>query len=153
MKYSSKKDLWLSALLSIPLVLPVVLTIVFLIHPIQVGVWFLVGALIMGDLLVLILIFPMSYEITPTLILIRSGVIRYRIPLESIQQVVPDHSLGNPSGMSFAWSYDRLRIDVKRLWPACVYIAPKDKAQFLQDLAQHMYGMEVKDGRLIPRQL
>jgi hypothetical protein len=117
------------------------------------GIWGIIFLGIVVDVPVLLLTYPIYYEITPTLLLVRSGLIRMRIPLGSVQQVVPDYTLGNPGGISFAMSLDRLRVDTSnKHWPFFVYISPKDKVKFMQNLAEESEGLEFTNGQVIRHQ-
>jgi Bacterial PH domain len=153
MRYYSKKNIWLMAIIWFVLLLPLGLGILFLIKVGPGGIWGTIFLGIVVDVPVLLLTYPIYYEITPTTLLIRSGLIRMRIPLTSIQQVFPDSTWGSPGGVSFAMSLDRLRINSSyREWPSFVYIAPKDKVKFMQDLVEQTEGLEFKDGQVIRRQ-
>ena len=153
MRYYSKKNIWLLAILWFALLLPLGLGILFLIKVGLGGIWGIIFLGIVVDVPVLLLTYPIYYEITPPLLLVRSGLIRMRIPLSSIQQVVPDSTLGNPSGISFAMSLDRLRVDTSnRHWPFFVYISPKDKVKFMQNLAEESEGLEFNNGQVIRHQ-
>ncbi len=152
MRYYSKKNIWLMAIIWFVLLLPLGLGILFLINIGPRGIWGIIFLGLVVDVPVLLLTYPLYYEITPTLLLVRCGLIRMRIPLDSIQQVFPDYTWGSPGGVSFAMSLDRLRINSSyRKWPSFVYIAPKDKVKFMQDLAEQTEGLEFKDGQVIRR--
>jgi len=78
--------------------------------------------------------FSTYYTITSADLLVRSACFRWRIPLDRIVEVFPTRNpLSSP-----ACSLDRLRVNYKRAsgrtwW---VMISPKEKEQFLNDLAQ-----------------
>ena len=93
--------------------------------------------------------FPLYYEVEASVLRIRSGLLRQDIPLSSIQAVFPTH---NPL-IAAAWSLDRLQVNYhagKR--PLCAFIAPRDKAAFLQELAKHDCDLEMKTDALLRRQ-
>lgn len=153
MRYYSKKNIWLMAIIWFVLLLPLGLGILFVINIGPGGIWGIIFLGLVVDVPVLLLTYPIYYEITPPLLLVRSGLIRMRIPLDSVQQVVPDYTWGNPSGISFAMSLDHLRVDTSnRHWPFFVYISPKDKVEFMQNLAEQTEGLEFKNGQVIRRQ-
>ena len=153
MRYYSKKNIWLMAIIWFVLLLPLGLGILFVINIGPGGIWGIIFLGLVVDVPVLLLTYPIYYEITPPLLLVRSGLIRMRIPLDSVQQVVPDYTWGNPSGISFAMSLDHLRVDTSnRYWPFFVYISPKDKVEFMQNLAEQTEGLEFKNGQVIRRQ-
>jgi len=151
MRYRSKKDIAVVAILWVGLLIPFALGISSLFNPSmpKVAGWFLItlGIVIVG--LLLLLTYPLYYEITPTTLLVRSGVFRVKIPLDSIQEVFPERYLGNAP----AWSVDRLRVNYRTRWGTrWVHIAPKDKGAFMQDLVVHAQGLVVQEGRVIRRQ-
>ncbi len=77
---------------------------------------------------ILLLAFPVQYEITASHLKIRSGVLRWAVPLAAIEQVYPTHNpLSSP-----ALSLDRLKID--KTDGGFVMISPKDQDRFLRDL-------------------
>ncbi len=150
MKYHSKKDIGMVGPLWFALLLPFLWGIPFLTHPhlLAGSDWLFLCIVIPIDVLVVGLTYPMYYEITATTLLVRSGVIRVKIPLTSIQQVVPDRTLGSAP----AWSLDRLRVDYRQYGVTrVVHISPKDKVRFMQNLTEYAEGLEVKDGRVVRR--
>ncbi len=153
MRYRSKVNILVMAIIGFVFLLPLVLGIVLLIQPATRGLWFIIFPFVLIAVFFVIFIFPMDYEIAPPLLRIRSGVMRVNIPLISIQHVFPDHSLGKPGGLSFALSLDRLRVDYLNEWggAAFVYIAPKDKGRFMQELATKTPYLEFNGGRVIRR--
>lgn len=150
MRYRSKKDIGLVAPLWAGLLIPFLLGISFLIRPgILQGIgWLLLFIGIVTGAVILALTYPMYYEITPATLLVRSGVLHVEIPLNDIQQVFPDRTLGSAP----AWSLDRLRVDYRKKGLASfVHISPEDKLKFMQDLAEHAEDLEVRDGRVVRR--
>jgi Bacterial PH domain len=89
-------------------------------------------------------------EITETSLLIRSGPIRWRVPLDAIEEVVPQSTwYGGPL---FEWNFGlavrgvRVRYRKKNgglTWP--IRIAPRDRAAFLLELTERLPGLVVKD--------
>jgi hypothetical protein len=104
--------------------------------------------LLVGGLLMWIL-FATSYEITETSLVIRSGPIRWRVPLEAIEEVVPAGAWGGPVievnlGLAVRGLRVRYRKKSGRLsWP--IRIAPQDRAAFLLELTERLPGLVVKD--------
>ena len=150
MKYRSKKDIAVMAPLCIGLLIPPVIGISFLFTPDipkgAAGFVFLIWVVVVG--FILLLTYPMYYEITPEILLVRSGLIRIQVPLNSIQQVFPERYWRS----SPAWSLDRLRIEYRNRWGATfIHISPEDKFRFMHDLAAYADGLEVKDGRVVRR--
>lgn len=134
MIYRSKKDAWLVLVVWAAVLLPFVLGVYNLAIPsgmARVGGYLLfVGTLIAAS--ILLLTYPLYYEITSSHLVVRSGVLRTKIPLSSIEEVRPTR---NPLSAP-AWSLDRLRIDYRKGGRVgFMLISPQDKARFMCDLA------------------
>ena len=150
MKYYSKVDIWLVVPLYIGVLLPFLWGISFLFNPgVLRGIgWYFLCLGIAISAIVLLLTYPVYYEITATTLLVRSGVIRVKIPLNAIQRVFPERSRQSAPALSL----DRLRVDYSRYSVTRrIHISPKDKLRFMQDLTEHTEGLEVKDGQVIRR--
>jgi len=150
-RYYSKKDTWIVALLCAALALPLILMISFLAIP-GIPLWVIWEMLfIEGGVVALVvgLTYSTYYEITPSSLMVRSGWIRWVIPLACIQQVFPTrNALSGP-----AWSLDRLQVDYEKdSRPRFVLISPKDKLSFLQNLAESTEELEIRDDRVVRRQ-
>jgi Bacterial PH domain len=92
------------------------------------------------------LIWPLYYEITPTELVVRGGLLHWEIPLSSIQQVRPTHNmLASP-----ALSLDRLRIEYSQNDKTrFMLVSPKDKSGFLRNLAQNAENLELRDDGIV----
>ena len=103
---------------------------------------FLFEGIVFGGLVV-----PMYYEIGPTELLVRSGLLRYHVPLDGIESVRPSHNpLSSP-----AMSLDRLRIDYRvKGHKRVILISPADKSGFLDQLALAAPGL-VREGDSLRR--
>ena len=148
MIYHSKKDAWLVLVVWIAILLPFVLGIYNLAIPsgnAQAGGYLLfVGTLVAAS--VLLLTYPLYYEITSSRLVVRSGIMRTEIPLSCIEQVRPTR---NPLSAP-AWSFDRLRIDYRKNSGASfMLISPEDKAGFMRDLVGSVAGLEVRGDRIV----
>ncbi len=77
------------------------------------------------------LAYPVSYEITQSDLIIRSGLTKRSIELSTIESVKPSRNpLSSP-----AWSLDRLRIDYhKKSKLKFILISPEDRSAFLNEL-------------------
>lgn len=70
---------------------------------------------------------PTRYDLTPTALVVRSGVLRYLVSYDEILDVEPTRSpLAAP-----AWSLDRLKIGKKRGY---LLVSPADKEGFIEAL-------------------
>ncbi len=86
------------------------------------------------------------YKITQTELIVRSAGLCWRIPLDSIVEVLPTHNpLSSP-----ACSLDRLRVNYRNRkgHARSVMISPAEKEEFLRNLAESLPGFELRDGRL-----
>jgi membrane protein YdbS with pleckstrin-like domain len=149
MRYHSKKDGWLIGALWLGILIPVALGIALLIigrADREAGLALLVIGVVIGSA-VLILCYPLYYQITSSELVIRCGVLMHRhIPLASIDVVEGDR---NPAS-SPAWSLDRLRVDyLQGGKTASILISPADKAAFMQELAATGAGLRVEGNRLV----
>jgi len=91
--------------------------------------------------------FNTNYEIGPTELIIRSAGFRWRVPLDSIVDVVPTHNpLSSP-----ACSLDRLRVNYRNRKERIrfVLISPREKKEFLRDLAEALPGLSFAADRLV----
>lgn len=77
------------------------------------------------------LAYPVSYEITQSDLIIRSGLTKSSIELSTIESVKPSRNpLSSP-----AWSLDRLRIDYRKKGKLkFMLISPEDRSAFLNEL-------------------
>lgn len=143
MIYRSKKDLWLVALVWGGVLAPFAIGVFNVFAPggnPQLG-WALVRVGVVASAAVLIATFPLNYEITATHLVARSGVLRWRVPLDSIQEVRPSR---NPASAP-TWSLDRLRVEyLKGRSTRSLYISPEDKGAFMRDLTDGVPGLEMR---------
>jgi len=136
MIYPTKKDTWLviivlgAGLLILVQAAGMIASRGFLFPP----TWIICGAAVFYFGILLLLAYPINYEIAGSTLEIRSGLLlRYSIPLSSITSVSPtSNPLSSP-----AWSLDRLQIDyMKNGKPKMILISPEDKDGFLRELHQ-----------------
>ena len=147
-RYRTKIDVWVLAVLIGAFVFTLLDWLFFLVFwrgvLIERLIVVLLIPLIWGGILSLLI--PTYYEITSSTLFVRSGWLRYRIPLASIQRVFPTH---NPLSAP-ALSLDRLQIEYmqgNRLQSQL--ISPQDKPGFLQDLARHAGDLHWQGDQLI----
>ncbi|HYH86341.1 MAG TPA: PH domain-containing protein [Pyrinomonadaceae bacterium] len=148
MIYRSKKDWWLVGLVWGGVLAPFAFGLFNLFAPggnLQLG-WALVRVGVVASAAVLITTFPLNYEITETHLVARSGVMRWRVPLDSIEEVRPSR---NPASAP-TWSLDRLRVEyLKNGRARALYISPEDKRAFMRDLADGVPGLEMRGDRVV----
>jgi hypothetical protein len=91
------------------------------------------------------LAYPVSYEITQSELIIRSGLTRNSIEISSIESVKPSRNpLSSP-----AWSLDRLRIDYRRKDKLTfLLISPEEKSAFLNELVFKTNGLSLQGDKV-----
>lgn len=95
--------------------------------------------------LVLVLTVPTRYTVTARELVIRSGILRSSIPLDSIHRVYPTR---NPVA-SPAWSLDRLGVEHRTgRVGSLALISPEPREEFLQ-LVQSRTGLRRTGGELV----
>jgi PH (Pleckstrin Homology) domain-containing protein len=153
MVHPGKKDWWIAGLLSI-------ITAALLVgggtaagFALTGGVW---GALIpatvllsVGGMLLWVLV-GTHYDITETSLIIHAGPFRRTIPLDAIEEVVPQrHWYGGPAvEVNFGLSVQGIRLRYRKpsgrlSWT--IRISPQDRSAFLLELSVRLPGLVVKD--------
>jgi Bacterial PH domain len=132
--HRSKKDAWLVSLIWLSVLVPLMIGIPLLIAS-DVSRSLGLALTIIGAntaLVILLLTYPLRYEILSSELTVRCGLRRWRIPLSSIQDVRPTRN----SSSAPAWSLDRVQIDyLKDEETRSILISPKDKSAFMRELA------------------
>ncbi|MGH9787596.1 MAG: PH domain-containing protein [Candidatus Acidiferrales bacterium] len=132
MVYRSKVDAWIALLVGGGALVSVAVGAMLLWQGERLG-WLVL--LLMPGLLRL-LAWPIDYEVADSELVIRAGVLRWRIPIASIVNVEPTRNpLSSP-----AWSLDRLRVRYRpdrsgRPRIRWIQISPEEKQAFLLELA------------------
>ena len=110
------------------------------------------ASLLLAGLLQASILLGTSYEITPDALVIRSGPVRWAVPLDRLAEVVPkDNFFGGPEwgfALSRVGLHVRYRMNDGRLtWP--IRISPRDRAAFLLELTEAVPQLHVgEDGSL-----
>jgi len=147
-RYNSKIDAWLMIVIIVAFLISLASLILELLIPgaLQQGGWISALIVLVVWAFIISLIWPLYYEITPTELVVRSGILHWKIPLDSIQKVSPSQNmLASP-----ALSLDRLRIEYSQHDKTrFMLISPKDKQGFLQNLAQNAGGFEQSDDGIV----
>lgn len=139
MVYSSKKDARGIAVLCIAVAVPLAAAVV----QFATRSWATGLMLLMLDLCVISMTFPLTYEITGSALHVRSGMLRWQIAFQDIIAVVPTRN----SRSAPAWSRDRLLIAYekdKKMVP--LMISPNDQQAFVQELTAKIPALQF-DGR------
>ncbi|HOX46109.1 MAG TPA: PH domain-containing protein [Myxococcota bacterium] len=96
---------------------------------------------------VLLLTWPVRYEITPEELRVRAGLVRWRLPLAWIRAArLSSNPLSAP-----AWSLRRLRLDYRRPdgREGFQLLSPRDREAFLRELAAADPGLELDEDRWV----
>jgi hypothetical protein len=146
-RFPTKVDTWLAIVLALVATVAIVGTI-FVAQRGGTDFYIGVGALGFFAAIILLLVWPMHYDLEPSELVVRFGVVRLRIPYERIDAVKPTRNpLSSP-----AMSLDRLEIRYRRsngkqTW---VLISPREKGRFLGELAR-ISGIHRVDGERLVR--
>ncbi len=128
--HTSKVDPWLAAIVLASAVASSGV-IVFVSRADPQRTWPLTGSLCAVWLAITSVTWPMLYIIDQDMLTVRCGLLKWKIPLTSIQEVAPTSTpISSP-----AWSLDRLLISyVKGDGRDSLCISPLDKDGFVEDL-------------------
>ncbi len=106
----------------------------------------LVGAGVVAAAAVVLTTYPLNYEITAGELIARCGLMRWRVPLSSIEEVRPSRSAASAP----TWSLDRLRVGyVRRGEQRALYVSPENKTAFMRDLADATPGLVFGGERVV----
>ena len=143
--FPTKVDRWLAVVLGIGLAVQLGAAASMILTPgIPYGPLVGVFMLFFPVGLVAILSLPTRYELHPEQLVIRSGVIRYRIPYSDLREV---HPTNNPLSAP-AWSLDRLKLVRSRGY---ALVSPDDKPRFLHELSLRAPQLTLQGDRLVSR--
>lgn len=134
MVHPTEKDLWL--LLAAWGPLPVIFVVAIhrlLTSGCDQAFWILGGLVVFYLGIMLVCAWPVSYEIAPECLIVRSGVTRQEIPLSDIRKVSPSNNLLSAP----AWSVHRLRVDYRKGGKERFQlISPESRETFLDEMAR-----------------
>ena len=148
MLYRSKKDWWLVGLVWGAALSPLAVALFLMSTPgggdgLQ---WWFIRVGVVASAAVMLTSYPLNYEITTEELIARCGVMRWRVPLNAIQEV----SQSRNAASAPTWSLDRLRIEyLKSGESRALFVSPEDKAAFLRDLADSTPGLAVQGERVV----
>lgn len=144
--YHSKVDPWMALVMAIAPVVTIVTGVTVAAstdaRPADVAAAFIPLALLV--ILAVVIGFPVRYGVTGQTLIVRMGLVRWRIPLDQIVEVLPSRSLESAPALSF----DRLLIRHGPEGKKRMLISPDDRAGFLDTLARHA-GLRHEGTRLV----
>lgn len=145
-RHYSKIDWWIMLPVMVILVYSVWAMVAASLNHDPRGPWWATVIYLLTTALIGVLSFPLYYEVSEGLLLIRSGIIRRRIPLDSIQSAAPSRSLrGAP-----ALSLDRVKIHYQKGKMKCLcLVSPKNKEEFLNDLIKYSKSLKREGNRVV----
>lgn len=122
MRFRTKVDWWVGACM----------VFAVLAGPVAVAAareWVWLPLVLASDLVIALVCWPCDYTLGENTLLVRSGVMRWRIPYADIDRVYPTRSpISSP-----AWSLDRLAVAYGKKW---VMISPEDPKAFATALGR-----------------
>jgi hypothetical protein len=154
LKFPSKKDSWITALLFgivlLMFCLSLYMFVVSLIRPmpLPLAVQLILGPFLLGILLIWIF-FSTGCEIRSEHFVAHAGPFRFKIPLARIVKVAPMRNLFTTPDWDFALSFDRIHVWYRKksgkiAWP--IAVSPENKAEFLRELARAVPNLHVDQG-------
>lgn len=148
MIYYSKQDLWLVSLVVATTLLLLLFggwLVFFSEGGLQQGRELIIAGIITA-IAVLLLTYPLYYKILPSKLIVRCGLMRWQVPLNSIVEVSPTRNpLGAPT-----WSLDRTRIDYEQQSKNnFVLISPTDRTEFMRQLVVTEERLELRGDRVV----
>ena len=146
LRYRTKVDRWLVVVLAGGVAIPIVIGLVayLRIGP-TLAAWLPLSIALLMIAIICVVAVPTRYEVMPDCLRIRSGLLRWEVPLA---QIVSIRSTSNPLG-SPAWSLDRLEVTwLKSGNVRSILISPERAQEFLRDVADRNVALVVADGQL-----
>jgi hypothetical protein len=143
--YPSKRDWWLVLLLWVSVIGMVAAAIALWFEQAPLGLRAgLTAVLCFSAVFVVWILYSTRYSFERDALVVRSGPFRWRVELDSIDEVVATrNALSSP-----ACSLDRLRIRYggSRMG---IMISPENKAAFLRDLVARAHGLELSGQKVV----
>lgn len=139
--FGTKVDAWIAAVIVLGTVIPLVMLVVIGFQTHQNGI---IPAGFFAPILIGLFAIPIKYELQSDLLLIQSGIIKYRVRYSDIELIEPTRNpLSSP-----AMSLDRLKIVYGKR--KMIMISPNDRAAFLSEIKKRA-DLEGTNDRLVRR--
>lgn len=127
-RYPTKVDLWLLLLVAAGMLVG---TFAVIAAGVETGEWVAAGVFVLVWVLVGALAWPVEYVLFDEELVVRSGVIRWRVPLVEFVSIAATR---DPTSAP-AWSLDRLKITYGK---KSILISPDRREEFLDDLEERV---------------
>lgn len=139
--FGTKVDAWIAAVIVFGTMIPLVMLAVIGFQTHQYGI---IPAGLFAPILIGLFAIPIKYELQSDLLLIHSGIIKYRVRYSDIELIEPTRNpLSSP-----AMSLDRLKIVYGKR--KMIMISPNDRAVFLSEIKKRA-DLEGTNDRLVRR--
>lgn len=138
--YPSKVDLWLAVVLIVS-PLSIVGTGIFTLSVNRPAALMAIAAGVFSGILTIILVFPCEYTITNSELLIKSGILHYKVRLQDIARV---EASSNPRSAP-ALSLTRVQITLKQ--GGMYLVSPTDRDRFMQELETKIDAIGLSNSR------
>lgn len=137
MRFSSKIDLWLWALITLTAAVCVAAVVMTGLQGPLVGAVTMLAICLLALALPLWVVLRTDYELAEKDLLIRSGPFRWRVPLDRIASVAPSRNWVSAPALSL----QRLRIAYGKA--SAILISPRDPTKFLEELKRRCPAVEI----------
>jgi hypothetical protein len=108
--------------------------------------WFGIGMVAYVGLITWLLGWPVYYEIGDKLLLVRMGVIKWKIPIEAIDAAQPSRNIASAPALSM----DRVLITYQKgQTRGRILVSPRDKQRFFEDLAGASAGLKIVGDQVV----
>jgi hypothetical protein len=137
--FDSAVDPWLAVLLAVVAALAPLFLVAALAAEDAASAAALAGSALLIAAIMGGLVWPVRYTCAPDALIVRSGLVRYRVPYGQIRTVAASRALWS----SPALSLDRLRIDYGTRW---LLISPRGRREFLTELRRRAPHLQPTPG-------
>jgi hypothetical protein len=138
MTYRARKDLWITGVIvTATLLMSIAGMVLYVVAVFENEMFMLIpaGMLLASSAAILWAFASTTYAIEPPHLLIRSGPLRFRLPLEDLEELRFIEAWNAP-GWSLGWSQDKvgIRCRGRLFW---YWISPEEREAFLRELRRH----------------
>jgi len=144
-RYRTKIDTWIVVVLVVSVGIPIAIGIFGYVRVGAGLAWLPLSIAVLVVIIICVVAVPTTYEVTQDQLVIRSGVLRWLVPLAEIVSITPTSKpLSGP-----AWSLDRLEVKLTQAGrSSSILISPQRTEDFLREIASQDVGLIVENGML-----